>query len=124
VREKPPKSHNGTRSLLLDPVTLNVWGSQTRTGLHGLRVFVDQTVENGASLDLDDGLGWCWSDRVGWLLSQGPMRAMIVVVPGVFARTAVRCFVQGSASGLCTRGVRCLPSARHGRWPAVPGACG
>jgi hypothetical protein len=29
---------------------------------------------------------WCWSDRVGWLLSQGTVWAVIVIVPGVFGQ--------------------------------------
>src|SRR5215468_6605214 len=56
------------------------------SGLCGLRVFVDQAVEDRASLDLHGGLSWCWSDRVGWLLSQGTVWAVIVIVPGVFGQ--------------------------------------
>jgi hypothetical protein len=54
--------------------------------LRRLRVFVDQTVEDRVSLDAHDRLAWRCSGRVGWLLSQSLMWAMIIVVLGVFGQ--------------------------------------
>ena len=65
---------------------LILWGSQTGLGLCGLRVFIDQAVEDRSALDLHGGLAWCWSGRVGRLLGQGAVGTMIVIVPRVFGQ--------------------------------------